>query len=374
MDNQAWGEWLAREYQVWGRAPEEALEHPLAASPEGLKAAVEELSAGENTVLFDEAGAPSVMVRVPTLYADELLGPAAGRQPHPAFVTAKGVLPEIWVGKYLTSCWRGHAVSLPLCPPERYASFAQAAQACQRKGRGWGLMPFQLRMALGLASRRQGTLPHGNNHSGCDFFCPAHRGLPASEGTTLTGSGPADWSHNGKPSGIWDMKGNLNERDAALRLVDGEIQVQTAADMYQEGRFSSRGGWRALDAQGRLTAPGAKGTLRYSVCGGGILLGCESGGTGVGNCAFQRVRAAPNLASDVLRLWGLLPPQPQGDDPLGWRWICTQGERLPLCGGAYLAVDHAGIFFAGLRKTGDEPYRLAGMRLIYIDPNQLKGG
>ena len=50
---------------------------------------------------------------------------------------------------------------------------------------------------------------------------------------------------------------------------------------------------------------------------------------------------------------------------LGWRWIYTDGETIPLCGGAYRADDHAGVFFAGMTYPRTKNYELTGFRVVY---------
>ena len=47
---------------------------------------------------------------------------------------------------------------------------------------------------------------------------------------------------------------------------------------------------------------------------------------------------------------------------------------MPLSGGAYKAIDHAGVFFTGITKPREERYQLAGMRLTYVDPRRFEKG
>ncbi len=378
MPRHQWNEVLLHEYAVWKRTPPDGIvisdNDPEKAGSQ-LKAAIEELSQGANTVLFDQHGVPSVMVRVPAMRSAELLGhpPTDAGDVPPAFQYGDQVIPELWVGKYLTTMWQGHAASLPMEKPERFDDSASAEAASRRKGAGWCMTPFQLRAALALACLRGGTLPHGNNNRGQDYTCPSEKGQVTEDGTVLTGSGPVDWSHNGRADGIWDMNGNLNERDIGLRLVKGEIQVRDMRALCRESVLGCPARWSALDRRGNLIPAGSAGALHYDVKNGDIELTDHPVQGGIGNCAFDEVRLDPALEpADQLRLWGLCPPTIAERQKLGWRWADTNGEACPLCGGAYMVAEHAGVFFAGMTKSPTCQYRLAGMRLMYVDPRWIK--
>src|SRR5512137_556938 len=64
-----------------------------------FKSAVERLSGGTNTVLLDDVGMPSVMVRIGRMASSDLLA-AASDEVHPAFVAGGTVLDYIYISKY----------------------------------------------------------------------------------------------------------------------------------------------------------------------------------------------------------------------------------------------------------------------------------
>jgi len=70
-----------------------------------LKLAVEALSGGKNTVLFDDdlgtggESFPSIMVRVPMFHSLNVLA-GAPDAPHPMFVVDDVALPEVFISKY----------------------------------------------------------------------------------------------------------------------------------------------------------------------------------------------------------------------------------------------------------------------------------
>ena len=79
---------------------------------EGAKFALEAASGGKNTLIFDDLGRPSVMVRIPMfLWSDVLEGAPA--EPCSAFVAGGRVLDSIWISKYENVVEYGRAYSLP---------------------------------------------------------------------------------------------------------------------------------------------------------------------------------------------------------------------------------------------------------------------
>ena len=67
---------------------------------EGARFALEAASGGKNTLLFDDLGLPSVMVRIPMfLWSDVLDG--APQDPCSAFIVGGRVLDEIYISKYM---------------------------------------------------------------------------------------------------------------------------------------------------------------------------------------------------------------------------------------------------------------------------------
>lgn len=383
MDISPWITLLANEYIVSGLSPCEAEDRArrrladataITAIKASMQSAVEEMSHGANTVCFDAYDTPSIMVCIPLLRWCDLLDGCNDPAPHPAFCLGRKVLPCIYVGKYLSSLWNGQPASLPRSIPQRWEFFDSAVRDSTQKGCGWNAISFSVRSAIALYSRRNGTLPRGNNNKGSDYFHPMETGELCGEYPVLTGSGPTTWTHDGKASGVWDLNGNLNEWVTGMRLTDGEIQLMDTEEIMrvpQQGRLSEK--WYALNEQGDFIPAGSPKALHYEDDNGGIRLTNQSRSHGIGNCAFQDIALQNGLTpAKLLVLQGLYPPASDENQNLGWRWISGSGEVVPLCGGAYRAVDHAGAFFAGMTKPRDVAYPLAGLRLMYISPEHLK--
>ena len=155
--------------------------------------------------------------------------------------------------------------------------------------------------------------------------------------------------------------------------MDGQIQLIPGADSLLPTADLSQGSaqWKAIMPDGSYVSSDKNGTLYY--CGSGdkikltdkkIVPADENH-----NCAFCDIAIDEDLAiSDEIKALTLYPDTHEKAYGNSWRWINTQGECLPLCGGASRALDHAGIFFMGLTYPRSHKYTLAGFRSAYIPP------
>ncbi len=340
-----------------------------------LKRAMEKLSGGTNTVLYDEDGVPSVMAEIPAFGREEMPRGVRCGQVHPAFMLGEKRLRRVYVSKYLNCLVDGRAASLPMAAPARIANFDEAVKSIRGKGAGWMLMPLPLRAAMLLRCLKEGQSISGNTDQGRDYYRHEEMGVQTECGTVLTGSGPASWTHNGKPDGIWDLSGNLNEWDSGFRLMNGEIQLMdTAAMMSPDCDYGQDSHlWQAVDGEGKAVSPGTPGALHFDGHDGTVRLTARPREQGLGNCAFSAVTSeAGPAALERMKLLGLYPPSEGLSERLGWRWIHTEGEALPLSGGAYRITYHSGMFFMGVTKPRDCDYRLSGVRCVYISPEDAQ--
>ncbi len=376
---------LLNECKVYGVVSpvEKALKKLLALEQDGqidaarklLTEAVRALSGDRNTVLYDDAGVPSIMVRIPAMTCRELLKGRESEALHPAFRLGSKRLREVWVSKYLNCVVDGRAASLPMSVPENVRNIDQAEAYVRPKGKGWIVMPFLLQMALDLQCHADSREISGNTNGGHDYYNADELGVVTASGTVLTGSGPLCWAHNGRPDGIWDLVGNLNEWTGGFRLMNGEIQLIDMKALIEPGCDTSAASplWHALDESGAPVPPGDPSALHFDGCDGSVRLTKRVERHGLGNCAFCDVSAAEDVCvSDSLRLLGLYPPESVLSPRAGWRWINTEGECMPLCGGAYRIVDHSGIFFSGVTKPRDVDYALSGMRCVYVPEDAIE--
>ena len=258
---------------------------PEPADPAAWKAekfALEAASGGRNTLLFDNLGLPSVMVRIPMfLWSDVLEG--APEEPCSAFVVDGKVKEEIYISKYLNVVEHGRGYSLPGRNPASMYERDEMKAICAKKGRGWHLMSNAEYMALAFWCRKNGTYPHGNCWNGSDFIHRHEHAVRNYVGffkgrffdmhmwPSLTGTGPDTWTHDGSPYGVTDLIGNLWDTLAGMRVLDGEINIipdNDSAMNVDESPDSPY--WRAIMPDGSLVAPGTPGTYKIDALTPGL--------------------------------------------------------------------------------------------------------
>lgn len=343
-----------------------------------FKLAIEALSGGKNTVIFDNMEMPSVMVPFPKLKMSDLIS-GGSQNIHPAFSVGGAEKGVMYASKFQNIVLNDRAYSLPLKDPKTSVNFDQANTYCRNKGSGWGLTPYALWCAIALWCRKNGTMPRGNNNYGCDHAYSHEKGVPCayeSDGRIarcLTGSGPASWYHNWMPDGIADLNGNVWEWCAGMRLMDGEIQIIPYANsmLVDTSMGASSTLWKAIKADGSLVDPGTAGTLKWDWLSGKIQLtnGSVTYTTDQGNggqykdMTLASGLTAPELAKALL----LYPDEPGGDYGGDYHWLNTRGERLPLCGGSWHNGATAGVFSVSLYSPRSCANWPVGFRSAYVD-------
>lgn len=225
-----------------------------------------------NEILLDNAGKPSVMVRIPKMtYAQ--LGMGESTALFPAFIINGQEVDEIYISKYLNIVQNGRAYSLPGVDPAASMNFDQARSYCEAKGDGWHCMT---RMEWGLLMRiceMQGFIPLGNNNYGKHSSEQFYKAIKTYDdsgktGRTATGTGPLTWYHDNSPSGIADLVGDVWEWAGGVRTVYGELQIMAnnngADAANSQGTSSTK--WMAINADdGSYITPDGSGTTANSV-------------------------------------------------------------------------------------------------------------
>lgn len=341
-----------------------------------------EASFGRNDCIFDDQGNPSIMARIPETRLN-VLDSSWGNALHPAFIVNGQAVSELWIAKYqpftVGSGASERAVVLRRCDPRVYVTFDQALTACKQKGAGWHLMTNAEWALILNWCKANGFWPRGNNSYGRDYSRTAEHGEVShiysgtTVGRTATGTGPATWSHDGTPFGIFDLNGNVWEWVGGLRLVDGEIQIlenNNAADNTKDQSAASEE-WKAIMPDGSLVEPGTEGTLKYDATNvdgsGNIVLATsvvnQTSGDPYAATAFRNLTARDVAAPALLHQLGLFPKD--ADYGTGTVYMRNLGERLPRRGGGWYYASYAGVPCLGLSYPRSSSSIGLGFRLAY---------
>lgn len=371
--------------------------------------ALEAASGGKNTLILDDLGLPSVMVRIPKCRWSDIVtgGPDTTCS---AFIVDGVEHDEIFISKHQNIVEGGRAYSLPGRDPAVYLTFDQAQQYCESKGTGWHLMTNVEWALLAHLCKTAGTIPRGNNYCGRDIDRKWEHGVQSYDwispsnwngmansfdgtnyhhtGRTLTGSGPASWYHDGTTSGVEGLNGNVWEWVGGLRLLNGEIQIipnNNAAKHIDQSASSTL--WKAILQDGSLVAPGTANSLKYNGSGAGDATQTDhyigapvldikndkpayTGGNvndyyGALNCSLETFAAAASVTvPQVLKSLGLFPVDNSlNNDGL---WIRNYGERIPIRGGDWYSASGAGVFALYMSNPRSYAGGYVGFRSAFV--------
>jgi sulfatase modifying factor 1 len=347
-----------------------------------MKLSVEALSGGKNTVLLDDVGMPSIMVRIPKFYLDEVITGAANTV-HPAFIVNGVEKEEIFISKFQNIVLNDRAYSLPFKDPKDYTTFDQALTYCKNKGDGWHLMTNAEWAAIALWCKKNGFMPRGNNDYGRDYSATYEKGkvtyqygTPLTDGRVATGSGPVSWAHDNTNAGVFDLNGNVWEWSGGMRLNEGEIQIiennDAAVNTADQSATSTL--WQAISSvDGSLLAPGSASTLKYDAINvdgsGGIEISTDvlnkSDGTTYASNTFETLAVETGLTVPVImKALGLAPiDASHGGDNV---WMRNLGERLPFRGANWNGGAYAGVFSLYLYNPRSNSGISVGFRAAFV--------
>ena len=335
---------------------------------DAMKLAVES-SMPNNTVLFDDKGLPSIMVRIPKFKISDVID-GGSETTHPAFIVNGVEKNEIFISKYQNVVIGDRAYSLAMQDPKTSVNFDQAKLYSENKGTGWHLMTNAEWAAIALWCKKNGFMPRGNNNYGADHSAGHEKGIEVTKdgdrtGRVATGSGPTNWAHDGSNAGIYDLNGNVHEWSGGLRILDGEIQIIADNNAAVTGlnQTASSTLWKALAVDGSLVAPGSANTLKYD---NPAKLVKAIITTGSSNINFETLAAETGITVPmILKALALAPFEADhGGDRL---YTNNIGEMLPLRGGAWISTSLAGVFALNQSNPRAFASGIIGFRSAFIN-------
>lgn len=339
-----------------------------------------------NDILVDDLGYPSVMVRIPKMtYAQ--LGLGSSTAVHPAFIVNGSEVDEIYISKFQNVLMNNRAYSLPGQNVKHTITFDSARQACEAKGAGWHLMTAAEWALLALWCKNNGTMPKGNNNYGKDSTESVYKAIPDNKDAShyayrvKSGTGPLAWSHDGTPSGIWDLNGNVNEWLGGLRTVYGELQIlanNNAADSdHSQGASSAE--WKAINgSDGSLITPNGSGTTSGSVKlrwdtnhFKWTTTSTADGTTDYKNCAFESIVADSSIGTNatlLLQALALLKYDNTAGAYAGDNFYARtyEAERSFYRGGSCGNSAGAGVFYGDLNNDRGSQGDYLGFRSAFV--------
>lgn len=360
------------------------------------KEIVEYLTNGTNTLIYDNSGLPSLMVRIPRFSLGQVI-PHAGETAHPMFWTSRGPVEYVWLSKYQNITEQGRAYSLPDQSPRNFISYDEALECCQAKGPGWHLMTNYEWAGIALWSRAHGIIPRGNNKGGSDCAHPEDTcalvspSPDSSGGLALTGSGPVSWAHDHTINGIFDCNGNVAEWVGGLRMLDGKLLWLAPEDCADSGSQQPDSSlWKALLPDGRFAPVDSPDTLHFDYTSppppaGGTpefaltlsraypqhlyekpVSGMD---TTYGHMPFSGFSSLAGLSSQALLFLQAACVFPLEDACApGDLYFRNQGEMAALRGGHWYHEKSAGMFWLNLAHKPSYTARRIGFRCAWIPP------
>lgn len=360
---------------------------PVAWVRDMLRAEVEKMSSGRNTVVRDKNDNPHVMVVIPRFNLQDI-DAALGTGPHPAFIVNGVVKNEILVGKYLASkSSNGLAQTLPHRAPWCMVDIASAIFACRALGSNFALCSNATYAARLLWLMRQfgeheylGNTYWGKSHNKpwqtgvmqTNAFNPGDTGNNVT-GATLTGSGPVDWNDDGTPWGLSDLIGNIWEFQSGLRLNNGEINIIQDNDalLANMDHGTNSAFWKAISPNGSLVNPGTANTLKYDALPSGepVLSTTRTNihtATTHSYCDFKDLNPASGLTPPVIvKTLGLYPARRDSSVSSGFH-VRNCDEMFSSRLGCWYAGGTSGLFTIHFDSYRNWLSWNLGFRIAYV--------
>lgn len=311
----------------------------------------------EVVAIYDNAGIPSIMHRFTRVTNEELFGGSS--KTHGAFIIGGEEYDEIYISVYENCEINGKPYSLPHMKPWTNITNDDAARACFSKGEGWHLLTALEWGLLADTSLKNGTLPHGNTNCGKYHAEPEEQGEAYDGYRTLTGSGPATWTHDHTPEGVHDLCGNIWEMVRGLRLKNGKLQAAKNNDAALDIDLTEEGDdWQdVLDDAGN--------PVRVSVSDEDDITITTEQDIEKDYCGSRWGDVKIECESEQLKELALF----NGESEAYFYADSTEGEYFPLRGGHWFHGASAGVFYTHLCNPRSNVGSHIGFRSAYFKKN-----
>ncbi len=338
---------------------------------------------GNNKVIFDDVGMPSIMVGIPKMkYSDIITDGTTDTLP---WWIVDGVEKNvIWVSKYINTMVNSRAYSLPMKDPHTGVNFDNALLYCRNKGTGWHLNQNGVFAAINLWNEKNSTIPRGNTNWDASYTNAYERGVNTYNdsaytdgrgGRTATGSGPVTWYHDHRSSGIADLCGNCWEWVSGMRLINGEIQIIPYGNAMKSttSMTADSAEWKAIMPDGTLVNPVTVGTLKVDRTSSSdatlrinTSITAQTDDTNDTNTPFKDTKAVSGVnIPKILIAAGLFPDSAQ---TAPGRFLArNHGERLPLRGSSFHNASDGGVSALHLHYPRSRVGYNASFRSAFVD-------
>lgn len=328
---------------------------------DSYRQAVEAQTGGKNTVIYDDVGNPSIMVRIPKFQLNDIFG-GWPSDVHPAFIVNGVEKDEIFISKYQNIVHNGRAYSIPGQEPAVNIDFDDSYDACFAKGDGWHLMTNAEWAAIALWCLVNETQPRGNDDNTQSHEAAHERGVPTVQDSArqiLTGTGPSTWNHDHTPVGIADLRGNAWEWVDGFKTIEGRIYVHPDNDFTVGNNAGDTTGWQDLQ-------------LYTDEIGGDIVINDErtseiDDGVSPIETEFKDIDDTEGVtATDLMKYLAIFPPDDVSEIAGDNWWMRNEGERVPRRGGSRSAGSRAGVFAMFLSRVRSYSHVESGFRSAFV--------
>lgn len=310
-------------------------------------------------VIYDNAGIPSIMRRFRKKTNAELFEGGSDKT-HPAFVIGGEEYDEIYIGVYEGCEIGGRIYSLPYRMPKTNVTMDDFAKMCFAKGEGWHMMTAQEWGLVANECAKAGVFPHGNTEGGHWHEDKEEKGVfpegydeKEDPDITLTGSGPATWTHNHQPDGVHDLCGNIWEMLPGVELDHGVLGTCAGNDMATPEGWGKRL-YTVTGKDGRTVKIGFDEDENMKITTDEVV--------SYGSATWGEIETAEAASVEELRELALWDGEKNAIV-----WADTEEPERCLCrGGRWNHGSGAGVFSASLYYPRSNVFTSVGGRVAYF--------